>query len=133
MPLAVHRTLRQRFGHGQRQGRILEPRHLNRLGESSGRERGKKAADLVVVLARRRLQIGESGEVLGRGDGERGAPVSEHPAERSLHEIDVVQARAQRRVCSGRRMRPDRAPVLGVGPFLMSVQIAQQWIHAARL
>jgi hypothetical protein len=42
-----------------------------------------------------------------------------------------MEPRPDRRIGSGGRMGVDGAPVLGVRPVLMAVEIAQQWVHDA--
>ena len=129
MPLTVHRTLRQRLGDGHRERWILEPRNVDPFVEPLLGERCQEAAHFVVIGARRRLQLAHPAEILHLRDRERRLAIADDPAECALHKMQMMQAGAQRRVVGSRGGDVDGPPVLGVGPFLVSIEIAQQWVH----
>jgi hypothetical protein len=43
--------------------------------------------------------------------------------------MEVQQAQADGGILARGGARPNRSPVLGVGPFLVSVQVSQQGVH----
>ena len=122
MVVAVHRALRQRLCHRDRQGRILEPSDVDRLGEPRIRDGGHELRHLIVIRARVRFQIRQLGEVHRVGQGPRRLPVSNRPPEHALHEVNVMQPLSDGLVVSRGRMRLDRAPMLGVRPGLVIVE-----------
>ena len=82
-----------------------------------------------MILARVGLEVGQRGEAFRRGHRERRPSIADDPAERALHDVEMVQPLPDCLVGRRRRVRLDRSPVFGVGPGLMLVQIAQQRIH----
>ena len=79
-----------------------------------------------MVLARVHPQASNDGKLFGLREGEGILTVSYRPQKRPLHERDVMKTIPDRLVVTRRRMVTDRAPMFGVGPDLVPVEIAEE-------
>jgi len=106
----MHRTLRQRFGDGDVQRRILEPQDVDLRVEALDGERVEETRHLVMIFARVRLEVRQRGEVGRFGHRKRWLPRADDPAECALHDVRVMQPVADCEVGGRRRMRFNRTP-----------------------
>jgi hypothetical protein len=86
-----------------------------------------------VICASVGLQRFKRCEIIRFRHGELSGPITDHPQECVLNEVNMMQTISNGSVVSCRWMRPDCAPVLRISPSLMSVQIEKQRIHIASI
>src|ERR1700704_2335368 len=85
--VAVHGALGQRFGHSDRQRRILEPHDRNGFTQPRVAQTGEERSNLVMVLARVRMQVVKRGVVLGLAHLELALAIADRPKKSVLHKM----------------------------------------------
>ena len=109
-----------------RQRRILEPWHRDALLQPGVADIGKEAIERLV---RSRARTASAPPATRNSSGvvmvKTGGAIAHRPEKRALHHVNVVQALTKRRVLGRRWMRLDGPPMFGIGPRLVSAEIAK--------
>jgi len=127
--VAVHGRLRQRMTPAELDRRC-EPRRLDEFLQFGRIQPLQQFPRCRMVTPRILLQVPHAGKVFQFLECELRRSRSGDPQEGVLHLVNVQQPFADRLVGQRRRMRLKRAPVLGIGPFLMCIEFVKIRAHS---